>query len=100
MLLAFAIPVIDRVTVTKEDALCERYYVYSFVKQSWRAGDALNCRFNLYSGLESGDLPDSYIPVVDFIILFIPFRYKNQGIVVSKGSTKWTYRKANFQLND
>jgi hypothetical protein len=100
LLLAFAIPFIDKVTVSKNEAIFERYYFYTFVKQSWRAGDTMKFRFNLYTGFERGHLPETDIEIVDLIIPLIPVRYKNQGIFVSKGATKWTSRSANFQLDD
>jgi len=99
LLLAFAIPFFDQVTVTKNEAVFERYYFYSFVRQSWRTGDTMNFRFNLYSSFERRHLPESEIPILNFISL-IPFRYKNQGIFVGKGSTKWTSRSADFKLDD
>ena len=100
LLLAFAIPFFDQVTVTKNEAVFERYYFYSFVRQSWRSGDTMNFRFNLYTGFEIGHLPEPEIPVLDFITTLIPSRYKNQGIFVSKGATKWTSRSADFKLDD
>jgi hypothetical protein len=96
----FAVPTIDQISITSKDANFERLYIYSFVRLSWRVNDASNVRYTLYQGKESGDLPGSDHAAADFIAFLLPFRYKSQGIVVSKGSTKWTRLSANFGLYD
>jgi hypothetical protein len=100
MLFVVTIPTIDRISITNTDVIFERFYFYSIVRLSWSLGDAPNFRFNLYSRRESGDLPESANPLVDFIVFVIPFQYKSQGIVVSKGATKWSWRSADFGLYD
>jgi len=100
LLFVFAVPTIDQVSITSKDANFERLYIYSFVRLSWRVNDASNVRYTLYQGKESGNLPGSDHPGVDLIASLLPFRYKSQGILVCKGSTKWTRLRANFGLYD